>query len=273
MVGGKASKSVGYYDAQYGNLEDALVADVRRETYGEDIGQTGWLTADEQDMFIDWLGLSDTHHLLDVACGSGAPTLRIAEKTGCRITGIDLHDQAIANAQSDAAKRGLASRARFVRADGAEPLPFDDAEFDAVMCIDAINHLPDRGRVLRDWWRVLRPGGALLFTDPIVVTGPITNEEVSIRASIGFFLFVPPAEDEAILREVGFSLERMEDRTENMAETARAWLEARQRRETDLRALEGDETFAGQQSFFEMAARLAETRRLSRFAYLARKGI
>lgn len=273
MADGKESGCVDHYSAQYGNFEDSLVAEVRRDAFGEDIGQTGWLTAHEQDMFIDWLCLTDAHHLLDIACGSGEPTLRIAERTGCHITGVDLHDQAIANAKSNAAKRGLASRSHFVQADGREPLPFNDADFDAVMCIDAINHLPDRDRVLRDWWRVLRPGGALLFTDPTVVTGPITNEEVSIRASIGFFLFVPPAEDEAILREVGFSVERTEDRTENMAENARGWLEARQRREAELRALEGDETFEGQQTFFETAARLAEGRRLSRFAYLARKAL
>ncbi len=38
-----------------------------------------------------------------------------------------------------------------------------------------------------------------------------------------------------------------------------------------MRKLEGDETYDGQQAFFETAARLAEERRLSRFAFLARK--
>jgi SAM-dependent methyltransferase len=177
----------------------------------------------------------------------------------------------VASARADATVRGLADRSDFIQADGKEPLPFDDARFDAVTCIDAINHLPDRARVLSDWRRVLKPGGLLLFTDPIVVTGPISNEEIAIRASIGFFLFVPPGVDEARLREAEFSVERVEDRTQNMAANARGWLQARNRREADLRKLEGDEAFEGQQIFFETAARLAEEHRLSRVALLARK--
>jgi SAM-dependent methyltransferase len=271
MSGGKEDRPVDLYGAQYGNFADALVAEIRREAFGQDIGQTGWLTADEQDMFIDWLGLTEAHHLLDVACGSGHPTLRIAERTGCQVTGVDVHDQAVASARADATVRGLADRSDFIQADGKEPLPFDDARFDAVTCIDAINHLPDRARVLSDWRRVLKPGGLLLFTDPIVVTGPISNEEIAIRASIGFFLFVPPGVDEARLREAEFSVERVEDRTQNMAANARGWLQARNRREADLRKLEGDEAFEGQQIFFETAARLAEEHRLSRVALLARK--
>ena len=73
---------VDLYGASYRNFASALYAEIRREAFGEDIGQTGWLTAEEQDLFLAWLGLSPAARLLDVACGSGGPTLRIAEKTG-----------------------------------------------------------------------------------------------------------------------------------------------------------------------------------------------
>ena len=85
------SMSVDHYGAQYGSFDSELLAEVRREAFGEDIGQTGWLTVSEQDLFIDWLGLSEEDHLLDIACGSGRPSLQIAETTGCKVTGIDLH--------------------------------------------------------------------------------------------------------------------------------------------------------------------------------------
>jgi len=264
-------QAVDHYGAQYGNFEQDLLAAVRRDAFGTDIGQTGWLTADEQDLFIDWLGLGRGAHLLDVACGSGGPTLRIAETTGCKVTGIDLHADAIEVARRDAERRGLTARASFQAVDATRRLPFDDASFDAVMCIDAINHLPDRAAVLAEWHRVLRPGGRVLFTDPIVVTGPLTNEEIAIRASIGFFLFVPDGTDRRLLEAADFNVERVEDRTENMAHNARGWLEARARRERDLRAIEGDATFEGQQRFFATAARLAEEKRLSRYCLLARR--
>ena len=271
MANTGSKDQVDHYGAQYGNFESELLAEIRQEAFGVDIGQTGWLTADEQDLFIEWLELSDDSHLLDIACGSGRPTLRIAENTGCFVTGIDLHEEAIATARKYAKQLGLKERANFEAGNAAEALNFKDDQFDAVMCGDSINHLPNRLKVLTEWQRVLQPDGKLLIIDPIVVTGALSNEEIAIRASVGFFLFVPLGMDEMMLKKVGFDIERVEDRTENMATNARGWLNARARRESDLRRIEGDDTFEGQQIFFEMAAQLAEERRLSRFAVLARK--
>jgi SAM-dependent methyltransferase len=270
MKRSKPASSVDHYSVAYGNFASELFAEIRREAFGEDIGQNGWLTAGEQDLFIAWLRLSESTHLLDLACGSGKPTLRIAQKTGCRISGVDLIEEGVANAKANAKELGLEARADFYKGNAAERLSFEDSSFDAIMCIDAINHLPNRPRVLEEWHRVLIPGGRLLFTDPIVLTGPMTNEEIAIRTSIGFFLFVPPGMDEALLKQAGFEVERVEDRTQNMAENAAGRLNARAKRESDLRAIEGDDVFDGLQTFLETAAILAKERRLSRFAILAR---
>ena len=271
MNSSESGKRVDLYGASYGNFATELYADIRRKAFGEDIGQTSWLTASEQDLFIDWLGLTPSSHLLDVACGSGNPTLRIAKKTGCRVSGIDLHAEAIASATASAAESGMDERADFHQGNATEPLPFEDSTFDALICIDAINHLANRTKVLAEWHRVMKPGALLLFTDPIVVTGLITNAEVAIRASIGLFIFGPAGLNEQLLDKAGFEVERVEDRTQNMAENASGWLDARTKREADLRAIEGDDTFAGQQRFLGMAATLARERRLSRVAILARR--
>lgn len=259
------------YGAHYGNFASTLFAEIRAEAFGEDIGQTSWLTAAEQDLFVDWLELSESSSLLDIACGSGGPTLRIARQTGCRVVGIDLQQEGIARAITQAAQCSIATHATFHVADAAERLPFENASFDAVMCIDAINHLADRKGVLSEWRRVLRPEGRLLFTDPLVLTGLITNEELAIRASIGLFALVPPDLDEALLVQIGFAVERVQNRTLNVTENASAWLAARAKREEQLRTIEGDETFEGQQSFLEMTAHLAREQRLSRLAILARR--
>ena len=184
---------------------------------------------------------------------------------------MDIQAQGIAQATTYADQQGLSDRATFRVLDGSSALPFETESFDAVMCIDAINHLPDRALVLGEWYRVLKVGGRLVFTDPITVTGPLPNEEIAIRASVGFFLFVPLGSDEVMLRKAGFKVKRIEDRTENVARVARRWHEARAANESKVRELEGDKEYEGQQTFFDVAATLAEQRRLSRFAYLAIK--
>lgn len=261
-----------HYDANYGNFQSQLYSEIRREAFGEDIGQSSWLTADEQDKFITWLNLTPEKSLLDVACGSGGPALRMGGLRGCSVAGMDLHDQAIATANALAAERGMTGSAQFRVANATAQLPFDDGTFDAVTCIDAINHLPDRPRVLADWARLLKGGGRLLFTDPITVTGPLTNSEIAVRSSIGFFQFVPHGYDEQVIAASGLRVLKREDVTENMATIAERRGRARARREQELRAIEGDETYDGQQKFFEVAARIAREGRLSRFAYLAEKG-
>lgn len=193
-------------------------------------------------------------------------TLRIARRAGLFVVGVDAHEDAIRAARAGAEHRGLAARARFEQLDASRELPFGDRTFDAVTCIDAPNHLPDRPRVLAEWARVLRPGGRVLFTDPIVVTGALTHEEIAIRSSVGFFLVVPPELDARLLREAGFGSVTCTDRTENMARLAARRHAARAARARELRAIEGDSTDEGQQRFFEVAARLAAERRLSRFA-------
>ena len=111
----------------------------------------------------------------------------------------------------------------------------------------------------------------MLFTDPITVTGPLSSDEIVIRALIGYFLFVPPGEDERLLRDAGLRPLAVEDATENMAAVAERWFAARASREGKLREIEGEQTFDGQQRFLEVTARLARERRLSRLVYLAEK--
>jgi 2-polyprenyl-3-methyl-5-hydroxy-6-metoxy-1,4-benzoquinol methylase len=99
--------STGHYDANYGNFELDLYAEIRLEAFGEDIGQNSWITSGEQDKFLKWLDLSTEKTLLDIGCGAGGPALRIASITGCSVVGVDVHEQAVATAISLASRRSL----------------------------------------------------------------------------------------------------------------------------------------------------------------------
>jgi ubiquinone/menaquinone biosynthesis C-methylase UbiE len=164
----------------YANFTDQVLAEVRKEAFGRDIGQNSWLTVEEYDQFISWLDLSNQKHVLEVASGAGGPARYLADLVGCRVTGIDANESGVATA-TQAVESNQARLVSFRVADANAPLPFDDDSFDVLICIDSMNHFPDRERVLREWRRLLRSGGRALFTDPVVITGPVTNDELALR--------------------------------------------------------------------------------------------
>lgn len=262
---------VDLYDGHYGNLgADPQVA-VRRETYDEDLGQASWITLAEAREWFRLLDLKPGRTALEVACGSGGITCRMAQETGATCTGVDINPSGINAARARAADQNLASQVSFQVVDAGQRLPFADQAFDAIFCNDSINHFPGRINVLRDWHRVLRPGGRLLFTDPIVITGQLTGDEMRDRSSIGYFLFTPLGHNEQILGECGFSVLEVRDVTEAVASIARKWRAARAKRRNALVALEGGDGFDGLQRFLDAVHKLAHERRLSRFMYLASK--
>ena len=260
-----------HYSAHYRDFAAEVYGAVRREAFGVDVGQNSWLTANELERFGARLELRPGLRLLDVGCGSGGPALHLARLSGCDVVGVDLYEEAVEAGNRAALEADLDKHATFVQADGARSLPFNSGSFDAVLCIDAINHLPDRPRVLGDWARLLKPAGRLLFTDPVVVTGMVSADEIAVRASIGYFLFLPLGENERLLAEAGLRVVHVEDTTAQLADVARRRHDARAAHAGDLVGVEGDHAFAGRQRFFHLVAALADERRLSRLVYTAER--
>jgi hypothetical protein len=119
--------------------------------------------------------------------------------------------------------------------------------------------------------RLLRLDRRLLFTDPITLTGPLTNADIALRSSAGFYLFVPHGYDESVLAQCGLRLLVCENVTANMAKVAEARCAARASRSAVLREIEGGQAYEGQQEFLAVAARVAREGRLSRFVYVSKK--
>jgi SAM-dependent methyltransferase len=270
MQDGKAHGAA-FYSAQFARFGSRLAAEIRQEAYGADIGQQGWRTRKEQEEITALARLQPPCHMLDVACGSGGPALAAASAARCRLTGVDIEPEGIAEARRRAAAMGMSGSAGFLAADCNDTLPFDDGAFDLVVCVDAVLHLKDRRAALADWFRLLRPGGRVLMADAAVLTGAVPKPELDIRASQGSFVVVPPGLNEAALAGAGFRLLKCEDTTTAMAETARRLHAARRRRAKGLKREEGAEWFERRQTFLATTAELAEKRRLSRFLYVAEK--
>ena len=265
------TKRVDLFDSTYGNFSARVLDEVRKDTYGTDIGQNSWLTVDEYERWLPLLDLSAARHLIEIASGSGGPALHVAQATGCRVTGVDVNAAGVATATEMAKGAGQSDRVRFQVASADDQLPFDDGAFDALLCIDSMNHFPDRLAVLKEWRRVLRPGGRALFTDPVVISGPVTNDELALRSSIGLFLFVPSGYNDRLIEQAGLTLVKQEDVTANAALVSGRWHRARAARKPDLVRIEGEERFEGLQKFFQAVETLTRSRRLSRIAYIVEK--
>jgi ubiquinone/menaquinone biosynthesis C-methylase UbiE len=262
---------VDLYNNAYGNYGADVYRDVRVETYGEDFGQTSWVTNEESAEIPQLLALSRDSYVLELGCGSGGYALHLAVRIGCRIVGLDINESGVHNANQLAQAAGLASLVSFQQADASKNLPFDEETFDAAFSNDSLCHVPERLGVLAEIFRVLKPGGRILFTDALVIAGMISAEEIATRSSIGFYEYSPPGVNERLMDQVGFSGIRAIDTTENAARISRRWHDAREKRKTDLVAAEGASNFDGLQHFLSYVHNLTSEKRLLRYLYFGTK--
>lgn len=103
----------------------------------------------------EWDGLD----VLDVGCAGGFLAEALSRK-GAKVSGIDPADRAIAAAQAHAKAEGLNID---YRVGIGESLPWPDNSFDAVTCVDVLEHVSSVDQVISEVVRILRPGGWFLF--------------------------------------------------------------------------------------------------------------
>ena len=98
-------------------------------------------------------------HVLDVACGAGAATSRVAQRVGPGgfVLGTDISDAMVGEARSLAAGWGH----REFRRMSADRLDLPDAAFDVALCAFGLMYVPEPGAALAEMRRVLRPGGRM----------------------------------------------------------------------------------------------------------------
>jgi SAM-dependent methyltransferase len=257
------------YDTSYGNAGVELYAGIRRETYGTDLGLTSWVSAEELAEIPRLLGINASANVLDIGCGAGGCALHFAATTGCCVTGIDVNKHGIHAGEQSAQAQHLSDRARFVVHDGGTRLPFPDQAFSAAYSNDAFCHIPNRVGLLRECGRVLKRRGRLLFSDALVVNGALSNEEISIRSSIGYYVFLPRGENELLIQEAGLALVQSRDTSDRAAAISERWRDARARKKAELVGIEGEANFQGLQRFLDCVHTLTSEKRLVRFVYVA----
>lgn len=181
---------------------------------------------EEVDRVLEGLNLAG-REVLDIGCGSGGVTLHLARRHGAaRVVGFDVEAPVIDYARRRAATQGLGDRVSFVH--GAPgPFPFPDESFDLVFSKDALLHVPDKDALLREIFRILRPGGWFAASDWMIGhDGPPSSEMSAYIAAEGLsFTMASPERYIDAMRRAGFRELRTIDRNPWYREVARAELD------------------------------------------------
>lgn len=188
-----AADVITFYDTHPINEAQVLRALAARGLDPERLTQAE-LSAHDQDHFggleandalIALAGIGPQHEVLDVCSGLGGPARHLADRVGCRVTGLDLNAGRVASARRFATRVGLEDRVRFEQGD-ALAMPFGPERFDVVMGQEAWCHVPHKPRLIAECARVLRRGGVFAFTDILRRDGLSAAEMARLSADMAF---------------------------------------------------------------------------------------
>jgi ubiquinone/menaquinone biosynthesis C-methylase UbiE len=120
------------------------------------------------DLVCELAGIRPGMRVLDVGCGIGEPARRIASRIDCEIVGLNISREQVRQGRELIAAAGLTARVD-IRHGNVLQMPLPDADFDAVICLEAGGDIcvraADKPRLLAELRRVLRPGGQVGFSD------------------------------------------------------------------------------------------------------------
>lgn len=163
---GYQDKVIAYYDKTESRLGYGLLFGGRKHFgyYPEGARHVSMGTAMRlmEDRVGAALSLPPDSLVLDAGCGEGHTAQRLHERFGLRVEGVDLLDFNIARGVRRIAKKGLTPSVHLQVGDYTA-LPFPDDTFDGVYTLETLVHAPDYTQALKEFRRVLRPGGKLVL--------------------------------------------------------------------------------------------------------------
>ncbi|QSO53421.1 class I SAM-dependent methyltransferase [Alicyclobacillus curvatus] len=119
------------------------------------------------DLWAKSVDFATVQSVLEVGCGTGRSLVHVCARGGCMGTGIDIRKRMIQKAKSRVKGLGI-NNLRFVVADAGN-IPFEDETFDLVFTESVNVFLPEPAAALREYWRVLKPGGHYIDVEMLVM--------------------------------------------------------------------------------------------------------
>jgi sarcosine/dimethylglycine N-methyltransferase len=196
----------------------------------EEIGRASRRTVEQM---AGWVRLNPDIKVLDVGAGYGGAARFLAKTYGCRVTCLNLSEVENQRNRSMNRAQGLDHLVDVV--DGSfEELPFEDNAFDVVWSQDALLHSGDRSRAVEEAVRVLRPGGELIFTDPMAADGTPPAALAPILDRLKLESMGSPDFYRRHLYRLGMKSVEFRDETPQLANHYQRVLDETQRRDGEL---------------------------------------
>lgn len=170
----------------------------------------------------DALEVAPSDHLLDVGSGIGGPARYLAQRFGCRVTGIDLTMEFCDVARQLTRMLGLEGRVNFEQGN-ALSMPFPHGHFHGAYSMNVSMNIADKIRFYEEIFRVLRPGGWLVLSELALGPngGPDYPTPWALTAQSSFL--ASPSETLDGLESTGFTVVKSRDTVkENLAFSARS---------------------------------------------------
>ncbi len=230
------------FDTLYRLVQSPIALEIERAVCGCDYGGTSWTTEAEARRVGELLDLAPGRRLLDVGAGSGWTGLYLARATGCDVALVDLPLAGLRVAAERARAEALPGACWAALADAAA-LPFGRDCFDAISHSDVLCCLDAKLAVLGACRRVIRDGGAMVFT-VIFATPGLSSADHDRAVKSG-----PPFVDTALaypdmLDRAGWAITDREDLTADFAATVRRKVGLKEAHADELSALYGEVEFS-----------------------------
>lgn len=163
------------------------------------------------------LNLEPGLRVLDVASGQGTSAIRLAQRFGCRVLGIDYGYETVQGALQAAATAGVDHLVSFQQGD-AEHLPLHDGTFDVIMCECAFCTFPDKHKAASEFIRVLKSGGRVGLSD-LTRSGDVPEDLQGLLAWIACIADAQPIDSYIrYLVQAGLMIDAVEQHDDALAE-------------------------------------------------------